>query len=160
MARTTLAIFCYFLFKSENCIMRPLFILLLFAPFCAEAQKDSLKLVCPMQNAVLKSSKGAYKLNQPDMKIIFTSKTDTAFRAVIEGTVYNVSKGDENKYEVIMYHKDYYIWVIGIKKPLVKKGDNVIVGQMIGMVPPGDEIEFLLFKDELPLDPRLYLDCK
>lgn len=140
--------------------MKLLLIPLFFATTYARAQEDSLRLTCPMHNAVLKSSKGAYNLKPRDLKIIFTSKTDTAFRAGIDGTVYNVSEGEKNKYEVIMYHKDYYMWIIGIKKPLVKKGDIISGGQLLGVVTPGDEIEFLLFKDELPLDPRKYLDCK
>ena len=137
-------------------LLIPLFIITTYA----RGQEDTLRLTCPMQNAVVKDSKGSYKLKPRDLKIIFTSKTDTAFRAGIEGTVYNVSKGEKNRYEVIMYHKDYYMWMIGIKKPLVKKGDSISGGQMLGMVTPGDEIEFLLFKDELPLDPRKYLNCK
>jgi hypothetical protein len=47
------------------------------------AQKDSLKLSCPMFDAVMKTPKGSYKFNQSDMKVVIVSSTDTAARASI-----------------------------------------------------------------------------
>ena len=124
------------------------------------AQKDSLRLSCPMFNAVMKTQKGSYKFNQPDMKVVIISSTDTAARASIGGRISNVTLNEEGTYDVVMYFKDFYLWYTGIAKPSVRKGEVVKLGQVLGSIKPGNELEFLLFKNQEPLDPRRFLDCK
>ena len=124
------------------------------------AQKDSLRLSCPMFDAVMKTQKGSYKFNQPDMKVVIVSSTDTAARASIRGRISNVTLNDEGTYDVVMYFRDYYLWYTGITKASVKKGEVVKLGQVLGLIKPGNELEFLLFKNQEPLDPRKFLDCK
>jgi murein DD-endopeptidase MepM/ murein hydrolase activator NlpD len=126
----------------------------------AFAQKDSLRLSCPMFDAVMKTQKGSYKFNQPDMKVVIVSSTDTAARASIGGRISNVTLNDEGTYDVVIYYRDFYMWYTGITKPLVRKGEVVKLGQVLGLIKPGNELEFLLFKNQEPLDPRKFLDCK
>ena len=124
------------------------------------AQKDSLRLSCPMFGAVMKDPKGSYKFNQADMKVIIVSTTDTAARASIGGRISNVVLNEDGKYDVVMYFRDFYIWYSGLTKSFVRKGEVVKQGQLLGLMKPGNELEFLLYKNEQPLDPRKYLDCK
>ncbi len=42
----------------------------------------------------------------------------------------------------------------------MKKNDMIKKGQPIAMIEPGDEVELLLFDDELPVDPKKVLGCK
>ena len=126
----------------------------------AFSQKDSLHLSCPMFDAVMKTQKGSYKFNLPDLKVVIVSSTDTAARAPIDGRISNVALNDEHTYDVVMYFRDFYMWYTGFSKLLVKKGDVVRRGQILGLIKPGTELEFLLYKNEKPLDPRKYLDCK
>jgi hypothetical protein len=71
-----------------------------------------------------------------------------------------VTLNDEGTYDVVMYFRDFYIWYTGITKPFVRKGEVVKLGQPMGLIKPGSELEFLLFKNQEPLDPRKFLDCK
>jgi murein DD-endopeptidase MepM/ murein hydrolase activator NlpD len=124
------------------------------------AQKDTLNLSCPMNDAIMRNQKGDYKFNAPDMLVVIVSKTDTAARACIDGKVTSVARNAEGNYDVVMFFKKYYMWYSGITKPLVAKGSVVKAGQPLGLVPPGNELEFLLYKEDTPINPRQFLLCK
>jgi murein DD-endopeptidase MepM/ murein hydrolase activator NlpD len=124
------------------------------------AQKDTLQLNCPMNNAIMRNQKGDYKFNAPDMLVVIVSTTDTAARACIDGKVTSVVRNAEGSYDVVMFYRKYYMWYSGITKALVAKGQVVKVGQPLGMVPPGNELEFLLYKEDTPVNPREFLSCK
>jgi len=124
------------------------------------AQKDTLSLNCPMNDAIMRNQKGDYKFNAPDMLVVIVSKTDTAARACIGGKVSSVVRNADGNYDVVMFYKKYYMWYSGITKPFVTKGLIVKAGQPLGLVPQGNELEFLLYKDEKPINPREYLSCK
>ena len=123
------------------------------------AQKDTLTLSCPMNDAIMRNQKGDYKFNAPDMLVVVVSKSDTAARACISGKVSSVVRNAEASYDIIMYYKEYNMWYSGITKPLVAKGAVVKAGQPLGMVPTGHELEFLLYKEDLPINPREFLTC-
>lgn len=127
----------------------------------AQQPAGELKLACPMENMTIQDPpKGDYKLGVQDMKIIISSATDTAIRSSVSGKVFSVTPGENKTFEIALFYRDYYIWIIGVSKAMVKKNDVVQPGKILGLVTPGAELEFMLFKNEEPLDPRKYLECK
>jgi hypothetical protein len=117
-------------------------------------------LACPLQNGIMKSPSQEGYGYKGDVKMVVTSSTDTLLLSPVDGKIDLISPGDGGKYEVVMHHNDYNIWLIGVSKVLVKKNDELKKGQPLGIVKPGDEIELLLFNDEEPVDPKKYLNCK
>ncbi len=124
------------------------------------AQKDSIRLICPFEHGSGKEPKEAYSWYPQDKKIIMISHIDTIIRSSIKGTVSNVDITEDNGYEIVIYYKNFYFWYYGVAKPLVKIGQNVNAGQTIGTYKLGAEMEFRMFKDEDPIDPRNLLECK
>lgn len=137
-----------------------LFSLLFSAPFLVQAQKDAPKLVCPFERGSGREPKEAYSWEPRDEKVIMISNVDTIVRSSVNGTVSNVSMTEDNRYEIVVYYKNYYFWYYGVAKPSVKKGQNVAAGQAIGTYTLGSELEFRMYKDEEQLDPRNLLECK
>lgn len=132
---------------------------LLYAPATIFGQ-DNLKLACPFDKGTGREPKEAFTWDPKDEKVIMISMNDTIARSCIEGTVSNVSQADEGGYEIVIFYKDYYFWYYGVSAPLVKKGERVTVRQPIASYTKGNELEFRMFKNEKPLDPRPFLECK
>ena len=134
----------------------------LFISLVLFAQKDSLRLSCPLTNLVIKdpNKTGPYHYDIVDKKIILVSSTDTSLLCPVDGKIYSVAMGEENKFEIVMYYHDYYIWITGVNSSLVKRNQVVKRGQPLAKITPNQEIEFLLFKNDTPIDPRPYMDCK
>jgi len=124
------------------------------------SQMDSIHLICPFENGSGREPKEAYTWDPPEKKIIMTTKKDTIIRSCVNATVSNVNPTEDNKYEVVIYYKDYYFWYYGVTKPFVKRGDVLKAGQPLGLYTPGTEVEFRMFKKEEAIDPRRLLDCK
>jgi hypothetical protein len=125
------------------------------------AQKDDkLTLLCPLKNPQGKEPKEAFMWNPPDKKVTMISNLDSLVYSSLQGKVSNVSVTDDNRYEVVIYYKEYYIWYYGITKPAVRIGQDVKAGEKIGSYAPGSELEFRLFKDEDAIDPREMLECR
>ena len=137
-----------------------LLLILLAAPVCLIAQKDSLRLACPFEHGSGREPKEAYTWEPRDEKIIMISQVDTIVRSCVNGTVSNVNTTEDNRYEIVVYYKDFYFWYYGIAKPLVKKGQNVTAGQAIGMYTLGTELELRMFRNEQQMDPRNLMECK
>jgi Peptidase family M23 len=138
--------------------------LLLYAPVCLFAQKDSLRLICPLNDAVVvQTPKNVPRFDPPDLCIVLTSKPDTVVKACIGAVVTNIERDDEGKYGVVIFSryngKDYYFWYTGISTLLVKRSDKLKAGQPLGYIKPGDNIELLMFDFETPVDPVKYLNC-
>ena len=132
--------------------------ILVSVPLCA--QEKAITLSCPMNDVQVKDPPtDGFGYSEPDKKVLLVSATDTSFRAPIDGKVISVTLNADRKYEIVMYHGDYYFWVIGIEKTAVRKNAIVKSGQSLGLVTPGTEIEFLMFLDEAPVDPKPYLKC-
>ncbi|MES1219063.1 MAG: hypothetical protein ABUT20_26385 [Bacteroidota bacterium] len=135
---------------------------------CSNSQGKRIKhitdtltsIACPMQNGIMKSPTQEGYGYKGDLKMIIKSVTDTLLLSPVDGKIDLITLGEEGKYEVVMHHNDYDIWFIGVSKMLVKKNDVMKKGQPIGNIKPGDEIEFLLFNNEEPIDPKKLLDCK
>jgi hypothetical protein len=124
------------------------------------AQTDSIRLICPFENGSGREPEEAYTWDPPEKKIIMITGNDTIIRSCANARVSNVNPTEDNRYEVVIYYKDYYFWYYGVGKPFVKRGDTVKAGQPLGLYTPGTEVEFRMFKNEDAIDPRNLLDCR
>ena len=123
-------------------------------------KKDSLKLTCPLNEAVEPpAEKQAYSLGIEQPKIILMSATDTIVKACLSGTVTTIMRDDDGKWEILFNNKDYYFDYSGIGKVKVVKGQKLQAGDAIGIIKPGDKIELMVYDFETPLDPKKYLNC-
>ena len=123
-------------------------------------KKDSLQLSCPLNDAVEPAAeKPPYSLGVPQPKLILTSPSDTTVKACTSGTVTNVMRDEDGKWEVMFNNKDYYFWYSGLSKTNVRKGQKLQNGQGIGIIKPGDKIELMVYDFETPVDPKKYLNC-
>jgi len=136
-----------------------LFVFACILCFAVNAQ-DSLKLTCPFMNGTGREPKEAFSWDPPDRKVIMISQTDTVVRSAYEGKVSNVSQTEDGLYEVVIYYKDLYFWYYNVTKPLVRKMEVVKAGQAIGTYSAGNELEFRVFRDEVAIDSRNWLECK
>ena len=139
-------------------------ILVLISPVLLRAQTDSIRLACPLEDAiVVPPPKNAIRYDPPDLCIVLMSKPDTVVKSVINARVTNTEIDEEGKHGVVMFAKikgkDYYFWYTGMSRTAVRRNDNVKLGQAIGYIAPGDKIEMLMFQFETPVDPTKYLDC-
>ena len=123
-------------------------------------QKFDQKLVCPFENGMGREPKEAYSWDPPDKKVIMVSKTDTAIRSCIDAKVLSINPTEDGRYEMVVYYKEWYFWYYGIKKALVNVNQSIKAGQVLGTYAFGQEMEFRMFKDEEPMDPREFLECK
>ena len=140
-------------------------IMILFVPATMVAQADTIRLACPLDDAiVVPPPKEAIHYDPPDLCVVLMSKPDTTVKAVINARVTNVEVDEEGNYGVVLFArlrgKDYYFWYTGLKRAVVSRNSMVKVGQALGYIPSGHKIEMLMFQFETPLDPSKYLDCK
>jgi len=138
----------------------------IFLPSLTFAQSDSIRLTCPLNEAVVvPPNKNAIHYDPPDLCITLTSRPDTIVKACINGRVTNVEQNDEGTWDVVFFYKDYrknkeyYFWYTGMKNVIVKRNDNVKAGQPIGFIMPGTPLEMLMYEFETQLDPSKYIDC-
>jgi hypothetical protein len=123
--------------------------------------KDTLSsLGCPLLTGIMKTPSQEGYGYKGDLKMVITSASDTLLLSPVDGKIDLVTTGEGGKYEIVMHHQDYNIWLTGVGKVLAKKNDLVKKGQPLGNLKPGDEIEFLFFNDEEPVDPGKWLDCR
>ncbi len=118
------------------------------------------KLLCPFENGMGREPKEAFTWDPPDKKVIMISKIDTAIRSCIDAKVFTINPTEDGRFEMVIYYKDYYFWYYGITKALVNVNQNIKAGQVLGTYTKGQEMEFRMFKDEEPVDPRAFLQCK
>lgn len=134
-------------------------------PFNLMAQKDSIRLLCPLNEAVVvPPPKNIIHYDEPDFCVVLQSIPDTVVKSVGTGRVTNTEVTDESKGGVVLFvkinGKDYYFWYTGMNKVLVRRNEVVKIGQPLGYVSPGERIELLMYEFETPVDPTKYLDCK
>jgi len=141
------------------------FTIVLFMPVCLLAQSDSLKLICPLNDAtVVPPPKNQIKLDQEDLCIVLISTPDSVVKAIGAGRITNIEYTEESGNGVVLFSringKEYYFWYTGMNKLLVRRNDAVKVGQPIGYVTPGERIELTMYEFETPIDPLKHLSCK
>lgn len=137
---------------------------LLLALLCLPLQllaqkKDSLRLTCLLDNATEHEEKPAINLGQKELKLILSSATDTLVKACTDAVISTVQRDEEGKWEIVFYRKDYWFWVTGVSKAMVRKDQRVKAGDAIGVIAPGEKIELLLYDFETPIDPKKYMQC-
>lgn len=140
-------------------------LVILFQPIHLMAQKETIKLICPLNDAVVvPPPKNVIHYDQPDLCVVLQSIPDTVVKSVGTGRVTNTEFTEESKGGVVLFvkinGKDYYFWYTGMSKVLVRRNEVVKLGQPLGFISPGDRIELLMYEFETPVDPTNYLDCK
>jgi hypothetical protein len=123
-------------------------------------QKFDKRLLCPFQNGMGREPKEAFSWDPPDKKVIMISKTDTAIRSCIDAKVLSINPTEDGRFEIVIFYKDWYFWYYGIKKALVNVNQVISAGQVLGTYSFGQEMEFRMFRDEEPVDPREFLECR
>lgn len=123
-------------------------------------QKFDKRLLCPFENGMGREPKEAFSWDPPDKKVIMISKVDTAIRSCIDAKVLSINPTEDGRYEIVIYYKEWYFWYFGITKALVNVNQVIKAGQVLGNYTFGQEMEFRMFKDEEPMDPREFLECK
>ncbi len=129
------------------------------------AQKDSIRLICPLNEAVVvPPPKNVIHYEEPDLCVVLQSIPDTVVKSVGTGRVTNTEFTEESKGGVVLFvkinGKDYYFWYTGMSKVLVRRNEVVKLGQALGYVGQGERIELLMYEFETPVDPTKFLDCK
>jgi hypothetical protein len=139
----------------------------LLKPSILLAQKDSIRLICPLNDAtVVPPPKNAIEFDQPDLCIVLTSVPDTIVKACTGARVTNVVKNEDEggKWEVVIFckykDKEYYFWYTGLEKVIVRRNELLKEGQTIGFIKPSGTIELLMYDFETQVDQTKYLDCK
>jgi len=123
-------------------------------------QRFDQKLLCPFENGMGREPKEAFSWDPPDKKVIMMSKVDTAIRSCIDAKVLSINPTEDGRFELVIYYKEWYFWYYGITKALVNVNQVIKAGQVLGTYTFGQEMEFRMFKDEEPMDPRVFLQCK
>src|SRR5438046_1514877 len=105
------------------------------------AQSDSIRLICPLNDAtIVPPPQNVIHYDEPDLCIVLQSIPDTLVKSVGNGRVTNTEFTDESKGGVVIFvkirGKDYYFWYTGMNKLLVKRNDVVKIGQPLGIVGP------------------------
>ncbi len=138
-----------------------LLVLFFTSTVCSYGQKkDSLKLICPLNEAVVPpAEKQPYSLGVEELKIVLKSPSDTTVKACMAGTITNVMRDDDGTFMVMFNNKDYYFLYSGITRTKLHKGDRVQNGGAMGYLKPGEKLEFQIYDFETALDPKNYLDC-
>ncbi len=140
---------------------KSLLLFLLFLPISLIAQKkDSLRLICLLDNAIeAPPEKPGINMGPKEMKIVLSSATDTLVKACADAVISVVQKDEEGKTEIVFYYKNYWFWLSGLSKAVVRKDQKVKAGEVIGHLQPGEKIELLLYDFETPMDPKKYMKC-
>lgn len=143
------------------------YIAMVLIPCNLLAQSDSIRLVCPLNEAVLvPPPKNAIKFDPPDLCIVLASRPDTVVKSCTNARVTNVTQNEDDggRWEVVIFckykDKEYYFWYTGLEKVVVRRNDALREGQPIGFIKPGGKIELLMYDFETPVDPTRFLSCE
>jgi len=139
-----------------------LLLMLLFLPPGLLAQKtDTLKLACLLNDAIELTEKQAVNLGQKELKLVLASSTDTLVKSCADVVISTIGRdADDGTWEVLFQHKkNYWFWLSGLNKVVVKKDQKIKTGEVIGHLEIGKKIELLLYDFETPLDPKKYMNC-
>ncbi len=135
----------------------------IFLPFSLLAQKkDSLRLTCLLNDASEPApEKKSVDFGTKELKIVLSSPTDTLVKACTEAVISTIQKdADDDTWEIVFYHKNYWFWLSGLSKVAVRKDQKVKTGDTLGYLDTGKKIELLLYDFETPIDPKKYMKCE
>ena len=142
-------------------LIRWMLCIFLCLPLQLLAQKrETLNLACLLNDAIEHApEKPAINLGQAEPKIILSSASDTLVKACAEVMISTIQRDDEGKWEIVFNQKNYWFWLSGLSKVVVKKDQKVKTGETLGHLVTGKKIELLLYDFETPLDPKKYMNC-
>lgn len=126
-------------------------------------KKDSLTVLsCPLAESFEPPppKEKTYGYEKQEGSITLVSQSDTIVKSCIDATVSRIQKDEEGKWEIVLFHNDYWFWYSGITKLAVRKDQKVKSGEALGYNLPGQPIELLVYDFETPVDAKKYLDCK
>lgn len=139
-----------------------LLLIFLFLPLSLLAQKkDSLRLTCLLNNATEPAlEKQGVDFGEKELKIVLSSATDTLVKACTDVIISTIQRdADDDTWEIVFYHKDYWFWLSGLTKVVVRKDQKLKTGDILGHLETGKKIELLLYDFETPIDPKKYMKC-
>ena len=138
-----------------------LLLLLLFLPVGMLAQKkDTLKLACLLNDAIELTEKQAVDLGTKELKIVLASSTDTLVKSCADVVISNIERdADDGTWEILFKQKNYWFWLSGLNKVVVRKDQKIKTGEVLGHLEIGKKIEMLLYDFETPIDPHKYMNC-
>ena len=150
-----------FIHQKYFLLTRMMLCILLCLPLHLLAQKkETLHLACLLNNATEHApEKPAINLGEEEPKIILSSASDTLVKACADVMISTIQRDDEGKWEIVFNHKNYWFWLSGLSKVVVKKDQKVKMGETLGHLETGKKIELLLYDFETPLDPKKYMNC-
>lgn len=134
----------------------------LFMPFSLMAQKkESLSLSCLLNDAIEPApEKQGLDFGAKELKIVLSSATDTLVKACADVVISTIQRdADDGSWEIVFYHKDYWFWLSGLTKVVVRKDQKLRTGDVMGHLDNGKKIELLLYDFETPIDPKKYMKC-
>ncbi|MFN4314901.1 MAG: hypothetical protein ACK4E0_11440 [Chitinophagaceae bacterium] len=134
--------------------------ILLPATGLAQDDTETSAFLCPLQNASIHIDSASIKMyGTAEKKLIINSKTDTLIKAPADIQIFTVQRDTDGTYEIVFSHSDYYFWLSGVHKTLVRAGQRLPKGEAVGILATGTKLEILLFEDETPVEPTDYLPC-
>jgi Peptidase family M23 len=134
----------------------------LVLPFGLLAQKkDTLRLTCLLNDAIeAPAERQGVDFGKKELKIVLSSATDTLVKACADAVIGTVQKdADDGTWEIVFSHKNYWFWLSGLSKVVVRKDQKVKAGDTLGYLDNGKKIELLLYDFETPIDPKKYMNC-
>lgn len=137
-------------------------LIFLFLPLSLLAQKkDSLRLTCLLNDATEPApEKQGVDFGVKELKIVLSSATDTLVKACTDVVISTIQRdSDDDTWEIVFYHKDYWFWLSGLTKVVVRKDQKLKRGDILGHLESGKKIELLLYDFETPIDPKKYMKC-
>lgn len=136
------------------------FLLLTRPDLNAQGGANELTFACLLNKAQLHVDSASIRMyGTEERKMIISSETDSLVKAPASGVVYTVQRDSDGSYDIVFSHEDFYFWLSGIQKPLVRARQNLEKGQPLGVLRTGAKLEILLFENETPADPAEYLPC-
>src|SRR5689334_18728719 len=99
-------------------VIKSCLLIMAFSPFHLFAQNDSLRLICPLNDAtVVPPPKNQIHYDEQDLCIVLVSFPDSVVKAIGAGRITNVEYTEESGNGVVLFSrikgKDYYFWYTG-----------------------------------------------
>ena len=134
----------------------------LFLPFGLPAQKkDTLRLTCLLNDVTVPTpEKQGVDFGVKELKIVLSSSTDTVVKACADAVISTIqSDAEDGTWEIVFFHRDYWFWLSGLSKVVVRKDQKVKTGDILGYLDREKKIELLLYDFETQIDPKKYMKC-
>ena len=120
-------------------------LMLLFLPVGLLAQKtDTLKLACLLNDAIELTEKQAVNLGQKELKLVLASSTDTLVKSCADVVISTIEQdADDGTWEILFQQKNYWFWLSGLNKVVVRKDQKIKTGEVLGHLEIGKKIQLL-----------------